>query len=210
VEMRTTGEGTNRQDAKVAKEEGEEVCYPLMSDLKSQLPSSFCGSELVRRNEVARATSAPLRSTSALPAGGSREIHRGENGSSLPRCEEGFIPSRMSGRGDGSLGGGDGTEGVRPQPWRVPWRRSVGFWLGLWVLAFLVWMWVDSFSNVSRVESLRYVRSEHVSTGETGWRVGLQRGRISYAGAVLHDAPRGTVSFKRPLTSLRHGGWGPR
>lgn len=103
------------------------------------------------------------------------------------------------------LGGGDDGVVVMPQPWRVPWWRSVGFWLGAWVLVFLIWVTVDSFSNLWIVRSRGWVMNRGSSVGEVGWRVALEHGTLAYVRTGVHERTAGTATFMRPL-SLHHGG----
>ena len=75
-------------------------------------------------------------------------------------------------------GNGDAGEVKVASPVMRRWWRSMGFWLGLWGLGFLVWAWVDSHSNATELSS--YVQVESASGLQCGywqWQVRLLEGR---------------------------------
>ena len=104
-------------------------------------------------------------------------------------------------------GGGDdgGDRDVKPGPW---WR-SVGFWLGLWVLVFLLWVWVDSYSRVPQL-------SFPVTMDGPGWRltgagveVAVQRGRVVVGQQHVPNPPAGmTTRTLRPRVRYEAAGQG--
>lgn len=115
---------------------------------------------------------------------------------------------------DGVSGGGDANAGdARLKPW---WR-SVGFWLGLWGLVFLVWMWADSFSRASYVGTVERVNYSSGSVPFAPWVVTLEGGSVAYQQMRLTDAPAGAALVARwptgkwrgtALGGASMGGWG--
>ena len=117
----------------------------------------------------------------------------------------------MSGRGDDGpeIGGGGGVGPMAMPmavPWRKPWWRSVGFWIGAWGLAFLVWVWVDSYPNISRVAFPVTMEAPGYGVTGAGREVMLQGGRVIVGRKRISDPPMGiTVSKGRAIAEYRKG-----
>ncbi|MEK7951661.1 hypothetical protein [Luteolibacter soli] len=93
----------------------------------------------------------------------------------------------------GADGGGDGDSAgdgvVRAERWAKPWWRSVGFWIGAWVLAFLVWAWVDSFWHQSQVTHGVWVEFPGADgSGFVGGKWTLQQGSLVISDGKPMDA----------------------
>ncbi|MEK7951678.1 hypothetical protein [Luteolibacter soli] len=99
--------------------------------------------------------------------------------------------------GDRDEGGGSaGLEGVRWRVrwWRVRWWRSLGFWMGAWGLAFLVWVWMDSYWKGAQVESVEVVmQADGGSFPYEKWAVQVQRGMLIFRRGRLVDPPADLV-----------------
>ena len=87
--------------------------------------------------------------------------------------------------------------------WQWRWWRSVWFWVGLWVLAFLVWIWVGSYKQAPQVAFPIARDMPGARYRSADWEVMLQRGTVVVVRSIDSNAPAGmTVRREMPTVSI--------
>lgn len=112
-------------------------------------------------------------------------------------------------------GGDDADEARAALPAMKPWWRSVGFWLGLSVMMFLVWVWRDSFSHGSNVGRVQRVSHGVQWVRLPPWMVSLDYGAVEYQRVRVLNDPRDVVMgptlpighWRNGAMELRPPGW---
>lgn len=102
-----------------------------------------------------------------------------------------------------------GEDEVRvAMPGMRPWWRSVGFWLGVPGLVFLVWVWVDSFTGSPAAMARMRIGGQGFYAEMDGPELYVQRGMVFYRRSRALEASPGVWAVRdKERFQYRWGGF---